>query len=148
MKCAAEFIMMKKEAIAKHEAELETICAERRKNAIELIETVISDGLAKRAVNRQSLEVFLEVSIKEDEAGKYFKSISWWTPYADGTRHGIPAGPAFDYTTFVKYLKKYCIDCSDGGAVHKYSEYTKKDIHYYNKLRIFIPIESNRDCGI
>ena len=150
MKCAAGFIMMKNEAIAKHEAALQSIRIERSKRAIEMADTTIEKALTEKALQRQPLETYLEVAVGTDEVGKYFEEIVWSTPYSDGLRSGSSLFHVekIDYNTFVEYLEKHCIAFFDSGSIYKYAISTRKNIHYYNKLRIFIPAQQERPCEI
>lgn len=143
MKCAAEFIAIKKEAIAKHEAELDAIRLERKARAVSFAESQVSITLEQLATKRELLQCYAKVILKTDEAGAYFYAIEKITNNSAKT-----ISEEIDYSYFVKFLKEHCILCDE----------LKNTTYYYvngascsvptKELRIFIPAEgSERECG-
>ena len=138
MNCAAELIIKKQEAIAKYQAKIDALKIERLKKTINFAEVTIDTALTKQAEERNDLEYYFEANVDTDELGQYFQVIHWYTPYADGLKNGSPNTERLDYFGLINYLEKYCLTFSDSGAIYKYAIITKKDIHHYNRMRVYV----------
>jgi len=132
MKCAAEFIMMKNEAIEAHNTAINAEYEEMIKNAINLCETTINDEFVKRAKNRETLEVKYWIGTYKDELGHEFLR------FGTNHSHSNIAKPAYALEPFVDYLHKFCFEVIIGDA----------DRYEDRLLTVYIPKEdSNRTCG-
>ena len=132
MKCAAEFIMMKNEAIEAHNTAINAEYGEMIKNAIDLCETTINNEFVRRAKNRETLEVKYWIGTYKDELGhKFFR-------FGTNRSHLNSTKPAYALEPFVDYLHKFCFEVIIGDA-DKYED---------RLLTVYIPKEdSNRTCG-
>ena len=132
MKCAAEFIMMKNEAIEAYEAAINVKYEEMVANAIKLCETTVNDAFINKAKNRETLKVKYWIGTYKDELGHEF--------FRFGTHrsHLVSAQPAYALKPFIDYLHKFCYEVV----------VSEVDNDGDRELTIYIPKEdSDRTCG-
>lgn len=133
MKCAAEFIMIKNEAIAAHNAVVNAKYEEMVTNAINLCETTINDEFLNKAKNRETLKSKYWIGTYKDELGHEFFRFGTNRSHADATK------PAYATKPFIDYLHKFCFEVTASEA----------DKDGDRELTIYIPKEdSNRTCGV
>ena len=134
MKCAAELITMKNEAIEAHTAAVNAKYEEMTKNAITLCETTINDVFVKKAKNRELLKAKYWIEIYRDELDhEFFHFSSRRSPNSDITKTCYASRP------FIDYLHKFCFEV----VASEESKYGDRE------LTIYIPKEdNNRTCGV
>ena len=126
MKCAAELITIKNEAMA---AEYEKMVV----NAINFCETTINDEFTRKAKNGEPLKKKYWIGTYEDELGHEFFRFGVHRAHLCSTQ------PAYAMKPFIDYLHKFCFEVimseidSDGDR----------------ELTIYIPKkDDNRTCGV
>ena len=133
MKCAAELIMMKNEAIEAYNAVINAKYEEMVANAINFCETTINDEFINKAKNRELLKTQYWIGTYKDELGHEF--------FRFGTRcsHSNATKPAYALQPFIDYLHKFCFEVVIGNM----------DKDGDKSLVVYIPKEdSDRACGM
>ena len=132
MKCAAELITIKNEAIEAYNAVINTKYEEMVANAINFCETTINDEFIKKAKNREKLEIKDWIGTYKDELNHEFFRFGTRRSHSDITK------PAYALKPFIDYLHKFCIEVVVGNI----------DKDGDRILVIYVPKEnSNRACG-
>ena len=133
MKCAAEFIAIKNEAIETYEAVINAKYKEMITNTISLCETTINDEFFNKAKNRETLIAKYWIGTYKDALGhEYFR-------FGMNGSHSNTTKPAYALEPFIDYLHRFCFEVTVGKA---YSDGDKL-------LTIYIPKEdSNRTCDV
>ena len=133
MKCAAEFITIKNEAIEAHNAVVNARYEEMVTNAINLCETTINDEFLERAKNRKVLELQYWIGTYKDELGHEFFR------FGSNRSHSSTTKPAYATKPFIDYLHKFCFEVTASEA----------DRDGDRKLTIYVPKkDDNRICGV
>lgn len=133
MKCAAEFIAIKNEAIKAYEAGINAKYKEMITNAINLCETTINDEFLKKAKNRETLKVKYGIGAYKDALGHEFFRFGVCRSHSSITK------PAYATKPFIDYLHKSCFEVIISEA----------DRYGDRELTIYIPKEdSNQTCGM